>query len=71
MRRLHLAIPALAVVLVSLAFIAEPALAFSDRDCSDFPTQAKAQHFFKRHHPNRDPHGLDADHDGIACEDNP
>jgi excalibur calcium-binding domain-containing protein len=42
---------------------------FRDRDCADFSSQAQAQHFFKKHHPNRDPHGLDADHDGIACED--
>lgn len=51
----------------SIAF-AQPASAFVDRDCSDFSTHAQAQRFFKRHHPNRDPHGLDADHDGIACE---
>lgn len=42
-----------------------------DRDCSDFPTQKKAQRFFKRHNPKKDPHGLDADEDGIACESNP
>jgi hypothetical protein len=70
-RRLRLVIPTIAVAVVSLTFLAAPALAFRDRDCSDFPTQAKAQRFFKKHHPNRDPHGLDADHDGIACEDNP
>jgi hypothetical protein len=61
----------LGLILVSFALTAAPALAFVDRDCADFPTQAKAQHFFKKHHPNRDPHRLDADHDGIACEDNP
>jgi hypothetical protein len=53
------------------AALAQPAAAFRDRDCSDFSTQRQAQHFFKTHHPNRDPHGLDADHDGIACEDLP
>jgi endonuclease YncB( thermonuclease family) len=42
-----------------------------DRDCSDFPNQRKAQKFFIRHNPGRDPHMLDADGDGIACEDNP
>jgi hypothetical protein len=42
-----------------------------DYDCSDFPTQRAAQKWFKHHHPNRDPSRLDADHDGIACEDNP
>jgi hypothetical protein len=44
----------------------------SDRDCSDFKNQKKAQLFFLRHGgPNSDPDGLDADHDGIACESNP
>ena len=40
------------------------------KDCSDFRTQKRAQRWFKRHHPRRDPAGLDADNDGIACEDN-
>ena len=70
-RRLRPAAPALAVALFVLALVAQPAIAFRDRDCADFPTQAKAQHFFLKHHPNRDPHGLDGDNDGIACEDNP
>jgi hypothetical protein len=69
--RLRLLAPALAIALFVLASAAQPAFAFRDRDCADFPTQAKAQHFFKAHHPNRDPHGLDGDNDGIACEDNP
>jgi hypothetical protein len=31
-----------------------------------------AQKFYKKQGgPKRDPHRLDADHDGIACEDNP
>jgi len=38
---------------------------------ADFPTRRKAQKFFKKHNPNRDPHRLDADNDGIACEDKP
>ena len=41
------------------------------KDCDDFKTQKKAQKWFKKHHPRRDPAGLDADNDGIACEDNP
>jgi hypothetical protein len=44
-----------------------------DYDCSDFKTQHQAQKFFKKHggsrHNNFD--DLDADHDGIACEDLP
>jgi len=70
-RRLRLAAPTFAALLFILAAVAQPAAAFRDRDCADFATQAKAQHFFEKHHPNRDPHRLDADHDGLACEDNP
>jgi hypothetical protein len=39
-----------------------------DKDCSDFRTQKQAQGFFQRHNPSRDPHRLDGDGDGIACE---
>jgi endonuclease YncB( thermonuclease family) len=50
-----------------------PALRFDplgpDRDCSDFATQAEAQQFFlAAGGPASDPHRLDADHDGVACE---
>ncbi len=38
-----------------------------DYDCSDFATQEEAQEYLL---PG-DPYGLDADHDGIACEDLP
>jgi hypothetical protein len=48
--------------------VSAPAVA-GDRDCSDFNTWRAAQRFYKQHGgPNRDPHRLDADHDGIACE---
>jgi hypothetical protein len=70
-RRLRFAAPVFAIALFTLGIAAQPAAAFRDRDCADFATQAKAQHFFEKHHPNRDPHRLDADHDGLACEDNP
>ena len=44
----------------------------SDRDCSDFDTHDEAQRFFlAAGGPNSDPHRLDADHDGIACESLP
>ena len=44
----------------------------ADKDCADFPTQAAAQKFYVKHGgPKKDPHRLDADRDGIACEDNP
>lgn len=38
-----------------------------DLDCKDFNNQQEAQIFFIRMGPG-DPHGLDRDHDGIACE---
>lgn len=41
----------------------------ADRDCSDFATQAEAQAFFiSRGGPGSDPHRLDFDGDGRACE---
>ncbi|WP_457205031.1 thermonuclease family protein [Nocardioides sp. P5_C9_2] len=43
---------------------------FADMDCSDFPTQADAQAFFLAAGPG-DPHRLDAEGDGLACESNP
>ena len=39
----------------------------ADRDCPDFATQAEAQAFFDIQGPG-DPHRLDADGDGRACE---
>ena len=43
-----------------------------DRDCSDFRTQAEAQAFYEAAGgPARDPHRLDVDGDGCACEDLP
>jgi Excalibur calcium-binding domain len=58
---------AAALLIASLAV--SSASAFVDKDCSDFPTWNKAQKYFKKHGgPRRDPSGLDADHDGIACE---
>lgn len=44
-----------------------PALAQRDMDCSDFRSWAEAQEFYERSGPG-DPHRLDADNDGIACE---
>lgn len=75
----RLVVPVLALALFGSATAAQgaptsaqPSLArFYDRDCSDFATQAQAQRFYKRHNPRRDPHRLDADRDGIACESLP
>ncbi|PQJ36829.1 hypothetical protein BSZ35_00295 [Salinibacter sp. 10B] len=41
-----------------------------DKDCSDFETQPEAQAFFEAHQPG-DPHRLDGNGDGEACESLP
>ena len=65
MRRLT----AIALVIAGLGVAAPPALA-GDKDCADFSTWKQAQRFFKKHGgPQRDPHNLDGDDDGIACEE--
>ncbi len=70
--RSRVAVAGIATALFVGSFGAGSASAFRDKDCDDFATQAKAQKFFKKHSgPKKDPHGLDADHDGIACEDLP
>ena len=74
--RRHFAAPVLVLVLVVAASVlvglgAAPAGAVTDRDCGDFATQAAAQTFYLGHSPASDPHGLDADGDGIACDSNP
>lgn len=53
----------------SAAIICLPNIAIgqADRDCRDFNTQEEAQRFYERSGPG-DPHGLDRDNDGIACE---
>ena len=58
--------------LVALGAVGTTAAYAKDVDCSDFSTQAAAQHYFINHGgPNSDPDGLDSDGDGIACESNP
>ncbi len=43
-----------------------------DMNCSDFGDQAEAQTFYEEAGgPDRDPHGLDANSDGVACESLP
>ena len=62
------AIVAALAAAVALA-VAAPPVSAGDKDCSDFKTWREAQKFYKRHGgPQRDPHRLDGDHDGIACE---
>ena len=70
--RALVAAPLLALVAGLLAVVAAaPAQAF-DRDCGDFASQRAAQIFFLDNGgPRSDPHALDADGDGLACESNP
>ena len=42
-------------------------VAAQDMNCSDFSSWREAQDFYERAGPG-DPHGLDRDRDGIACE---
>lgn len=56
-------------VAVGALTIPTPSAIAGDRDCSDFNSWRAAQKFYKRHGgPRYDPHRLDADNDGIACE---
>ena len=65
--RIRASIAALATI-VALAFAAAPVSA-ADKDCADFSTWKQAQRFYKNHGgPRYDPHRLDGDRDGIACE---
>ena len=59
----------LALALAITLAAATPAAA-QDRDCSSFDSQAEAQDFFENAGPG-DPHRLDADDDGRACDSNP
>jgi hypothetical protein len=67
---LALLLGASAATYVASSTVAPTAASAADRDCDDFPTQRKAQRFFKRNNPSADPHYLDSDNDRIACEDN-
>jgi hypothetical protein len=55
-----------AAALAAMA-LAPPGAAATDYDCSDFSTQEEAQSYLL---PG-DPYRLDADNDGVACEDLP
>lgn len=62
---------ALAIVALGLGVSAQaPASAVVDRDCGDFASQAGAQSFYLQAGAG-DPHRLDDDGDGVACESNP
>lgn len=65
-------IPVLLAAVLTLGLLsAAPQAHAADRDCGDFKTQRAAQKFFKNHRPKQDPHRLDRDGDGKACESNP
>ncbi|MGA9747291.1 MAG: thermonuclease family protein [Nocardioides sp.] len=70
--RAFFAMPILALLAGALSILTiTPAQAY-DRDCGDFATQRAAQSFFLDNGgPRNDPHALDSDGDGIACETNP
>ncbi|MGN6575296.1 MAG: thermonuclease family protein [Nocardioides sp.] len=72
LRRL-VGLPVLALVAAMFAVIGPVSSASAaDMDCADFSTQKAAQTFFLNHGgPSSDPHRLDYDGDGIACESNP
>ncbi len=68
-----LSLLATAATFAALLFAALPSSAVAgDKDCANFASQRAAQIFFLKHGgPRRDPHRLDGDDDGVACEDNP
>lgn len=66
MKRIALLLAAVAVLTVC-AIPGPPAAQARDYNCSDFATQEEAQ----EHLLPGDPDGLDADNDGVACEDLP
>ena len=55
------------LVLGLLWILSGSAVAQGDLNCDDFGSQAEAQSVFNQN-PS-DPHGLDGDNDGIACEE--
>ena len=71
MKKLLIGLSAVAAIAAPLG-LASPANAVADRDCGDFASQKAAQIFYlQAGGPRIDPHRLDAEGDGIACESNP
>lgn len=62
-----------ALIVLVLGVLAVPGVAHAqDQNCDDFDNWEEAQAFFESEGgPESDPHGLDADDDGIACESFP
>ena len=44
---------------------------YPDKDCDDFSSQEEAQSFLESNGIGSDPHNLDRDGDGVACESLP
>jgi endonuclease YncB( thermonuclease family) len=66
------AAPILALITGLLTMLGGAPAHALDRDCADFASQAAAQTFYLANGgPRTDPHGLDSEGDGIACESNP
>ena len=60
------------LALLSLGTSGTASAQTADRDCSDFSSQAAAQDFYEQQGgPQSDPHRLDGDRDGVACESLP
>src|SRR4051794_39989409 len=74
MKNLGLLICGVVVAVFGALLAAVPAsqAVVGDRDCADFSSQKAAQIFYLKHGgPRSDPHRLDADNDGTACDSNP
>jgi len=67
--RLGMTAAAAAVLAAALCFPLAGVAAAQDLDCANFQTQAEAQAVYNQN-PS-DPHDLDRDNDGKACEGNP
>ena len=63
----------LCATFLTLGFAASAGGQSSDKDCADFNTQEQAQDYFEENggSPSNNVDLLDADGDGIACEDLP
>ena len=73
MGRCILAPLVVALALSPSAAVASPNATTADKNCSDFSTHQEAQQYFDSHggSSSNNVDGLDADHDGIACESLP
>lgn len=72
LRKITLVLSAVAAsAVLAVVSLPSPATAGADKDCADFNSQQAAQDFFESNNPSQDPHYLDGDNDGVACEDLP